>query len=306
LGIAWALTRVGELLGDGTWVERGLALLDGIDEEAGAGATDVMSGYAGAIPVLLDLSRRYARPGWLECAVRWGGELERSAVKSSEGWSWKTIDLPVHFAGRNLTGFSHGTAGIGWALLELFEATHELRFREAAEEAFRYERTHYSVEHENWPDFRDYLRPPGSAAVPNFAAAWCHGAPGIALSRIRAWRLTGSAAARQEAEAAIRTTRRTLETPNAVMGSFSLCHGSGGNADVLLEFDREFNAPELRQVVETVAAQGIEQFEDSRLPWPCGVPGAGETANLMLGISGIGYFYLRLAISEIPTALMIG
>ncbi|HEX3683458.1 MAG TPA: lanthionine synthetase LanC family protein [Bryobacteraceae bacterium] len=306
VGITWALTRVGELLGDGTWVEQGLALLDDIDGQVSAGAIDVMSGYAGAIPVLLDLSRRYGRPAWLERAARWGGELERSAVKSSEGWSWRTIDLPAQLAGRNLTGFSHGTAGIGWAFLELFEATREPRFREAAEEAFRYERTHYSAEHENWPDFRDYLRPPGAPAVPNFGAAWCHGAPGIALSRIRAWRLTGSAEARQEAEAAMRTTRRTLESPNALGGSFSLCHGCGGNADVLLEYDREFQAPELRQVAETVGNQGIEQFEAQRLPWPCGVPGAGETANLMLGLSGIGYFYLRLAKPEIPTALMVG
>jgi len=306
LGIAWALTRVGELLGEAAWVERGLALLDDIDEEVTAGAVDVMSGYAGAIPVLLDLSRRYLRPAWLELAVRWGDELERSAVKSSEGWSWKAINLPAHVAGRNLTGFSHGTAGIGWAFLELFEATHNRHFRDAAEEAFRYERTHYSVEHENWPDFRDYLKPPGSSAAPAFGVAWCHGAPGIALSRIRAWHLTGSAEARQEADAAIRTTKRTLETLNTAMSGFSLCHGSAGNADVLLEFDREFNAPDLRQSAETVAHKAIEQFEDQRLPWPCGVPGAGETANLMLGISGIGYFYLRLANPEIPTVLMIG
>jgi lantibiotic modifying enzyme len=28
------------------------------------------------------------------------------------------------------------------------------------------------------------------------------------------------------------------------------------------------------------------------------VPGAGETPNLMLGLAGIGYFYLRLADSS--------
>jgi hypothetical protein len=42
------------------------------------------------------------------------------------------------------------------------------------------------------------------------------------------------------------------------------------------------------------------------LPWPCGIPGAGEAPGLMLGTAGIGYFYLRLAKPEIPTALRIG
>jgi lantibiotic modifying enzyme len=306
LGIAWALIRVGELLENSAWQEHGIALLDRIDAEITDAGLDVMSGYAGAIPVLLELSRRYARPAWVELALRWGDQLERIAEKSSEGWSWKTFELPGQPAGKNLTGFSHGTAGIGWALFELFEATREPRFRNAAEEAFRYERTHYSAENENWPDFRDFLHAPGSPAAPAFAVAWCHGAPGIALSRLRVWRLTGSPQARQEAEVAVRTTKRTLESPDAVKSGFSLCHGCAGNADVLLEADRTLGAPDLRESAETIGHYGIEQFESQRLPWPCGLPGAGETTSLMLGTSGIGYFYLRLANPKTATVLMIG
>jgi len=306
IGIAWALIRIGELLDDPTWREKGIALLDGIDLGAADAGHDVMSGYAGAIPVLLELSRLYTRPAWVELASRWGDELERTATKSAEGWSWKMIELPGQPAGRNLTGFSHGTAGIGWALFELFEVTREPRFQNAAEEAFRYERTHYSAENENWPDFRDFLRPPGSPDAPNFGTSWCHGAPGIALSRLRAWRLTGNPEALQEAEAAVRTTRRTLESPDAVKAGFSLCHGCAGNADVLIEADRNLGAPDLRAIAEAIGRLGIEQFESQRLPWPCGLPGAGETTNLMLGTAGIGYFYLRLADPKTPTLLMIG
>ena len=163
-----------------------------------------------------------------------GGVGTRGSTDSSEGWSWKTIDIPGQAGLRNLTGFSHGTAGIGWALLELSSATGEARFRSAAEEAFRYERTHYSPEQENWPDFRDFLRAPGGSG-PVFGTAWCHGAPGIALSRLRAWGLTASPQSREEAEAAVRTTTRAVQSPDAVRGGFSLCHGCAGNADVLLE-----------------------------------------------------------------------
>src|SRR5215471_4721355 len=69
LGIAWSLIRVGELLGAAEWEERGVSLLDAIDFQAPDAGLDVMSGYAGAIPLLLTLSRRLARPAWVEAAV---------------------------------------------------------------------------------------------------------------------------------------------------------------------------------------------------------------------------------------------
>jgi len=306
IGVAWALIRVGELLGDSAWQDCGIALLDGLGPVPAEAGLDIMSGCAGAIPVLIQLARRYQRPAWIEMASRWGDQLEGAASKSPEGWSWKTIDIPAQAAGRNLTGFSHGTAGIGWAFFELGEATGEPRFRTAAEEAFRYERTFYSPENENWPDFRDYLRPPGSPPGPMFGTAWCHGAPGIALSRLRAWRLTGDPRAREEAEVAVRTTKRSLELPESVRAGFSLCHGCAGNADVLIEAEGQLGAPDLRAAAEKVGYTGIEQFESQRLPWPCGLQGAGETSNLMLGTAGIGYFYLRLANPAVPTVLMIG
>src|SRR5215472_9005712 len=305
-GVAWALIRVGELLGASEWQERGLGILDGLAAPPDDAAIDLMSGYAGAIPVLIELSRRYDRPAWLELAARWGKRLEQVALKSPEGWSWKTIEPPPVAAGRNLTGFSHGTAGIGWAFYELFGATGEPGFRCAAEEAFRYERTHYNAEHENWPDIRDYLRPPGSPPGPTFGTAWCHGAPGIALSRLRAWRLAGGGELRTEAETAVRTTRKAVDSPEAFRAGFSLCHGCAGNADILLEAARVLEAPDLRASAGRIGQAGIEHFEAQRLPCPCGPHAAGETKNLMLGTAGIGYFYLRLANPALPTMLMIG
>jgi lantibiotic modifying enzyme len=306
LGVAWALHTIAERLGDGEWQKRAIALLDSIEANAHGLELDLMGGCAGAIPVLIELFRRYARSDWMELALRLGVTLEQAAVRSSEGWSWKTLEIPGQPEMRHLTGFSHGAAGIGWAFLELFKATGEKRFREAAEGAFQYERTHYSAENENWPDFRDYLRPPGSPPAPAFGMAWCHGAPGIALSRLRAWRLTGDLRAGQEAEVAVRITQRALESGDPARTGFSLCHGCAGNADIMLEAHRELGAAGLRPLAEKIAYRGIELFESQRLPWPCGVPGAAETANLMLGTSGIGYFYLRLADPNFPTVLMIG
>ena len=40
----------------------------------------------------------------------------------------------------------------------------------------------------------------------------------------------------------------------------------------------------LRLAAERVGWYGIERYRKGRAPWPCGVGGAGETPNLMLGV----------------------
>jgi lantibiotic modifying enzyme len=111
-----------------------------------------------------------------------------------------------------------------------------------------------------------------------------------------------------EAEIAIRTTAATLEdTPSQVNGNYSLCHGDGGNADLLMLADDLLDWPELRQQAEGAGIRALEKFERPRAPWPCGIRREGETPNLLLGLAGIGYFFLRLYDSKtIPTVLLPG
>ena len=90
----------------------------------------------------------------------------------------------------NLTGFSHGAAGIGYALLELYDITKELKFLMAAENAFSYENHWFNKQNNNWPDFgtHDGIRVSKDKNQRlAYSYAWCHGAPGIGLSRIRAY-----------------------------------------------------------------------------------------------------------------------
>ena len=58
--------------------------------------------------------------------------------------------------------------------------------------------------------------------------------PGIALARLRAWQLTGRAEYREQAEAGLRTTAASVGGAMPGMGTWCLCHGTPGNADVLL------------------------------------------------------------------------
>ena len=120
-------------------------------------------------------------------------------------------------------------------------------------------------------------------------------------------KLTGEDAYRREAEAALRTTTRALSVPiYPGQGNYSLCHGSGGNAELLIYASRILNEGSYRQVAEQAGRAGVEQYQKSFSPWPCGVLEGGETPGLMLGLAGIGYFYLRLHDpTRVPSILII-
>jgi len=222
----------------------------------------------------------------------------KAARRTSAGWSWNTLNIDADRRQQDLTGFSHGAAGIGRALLELHHVTGERAFREGAEQAFRYERQWFDPARENWPDFRSlYDLSSGRSGPPGYPVTWCHGAPGIALSRLRAFALTGDSDSLTEAEAATRTTMATVEPPAGGTDdamSFCLCHGAAGNAEVLLIAGELLNRPEYVGICERLGAYGIARYEKEHAPWPCGVTEGGESPDLMLGLAGIGYFYLRL------------
>jgi lantibiotic modifying enzyme len=253
------------------------------------------------IPVMLKLHRRYNKDFFLDIVFQHGEMLLASANRGNEGWSWKTLQMGAE---KDLTGFSHGTAGIAWAFLELHVKFKEQRFLHAAQEALRYERRWYDPQQENWPDFRSLGETGGTTG---FGAAWCHGAPGIGLSRVRAYQILQDATCRAEAEAAIRTTTRTLQTSvQSGQGNYSLCHGNSGNAELLLYAGEVLADKDGMKTVLNVAEDGLQKYQVGRNPWPCGVLNGGETPNLMLGLAGIGYFYLRLHDRKnVPSILLV-
>lgn len=128
------------------------------------------------------------------------------------------------------------------------------------------------------------------------------------MARLRAAQLLGNdPVVLGEAQIAVQTTLGALArpvTPGA--GNYSLCHGAGGNAELLILSADFWNRPDLRATAEGVGVAGIEVFEKPGLPWPCGVANAGETPNLLLGLAGIGYFYLRLhQPDQVPSVLLV-
>lgn len=303
-GIAYSLARIGTLLGNEKLVARSLSEMATLNDIApDKNLIDVIGGSAGAIPALLALGQSHGRADLIETATIHGDHLLNTAMKSEQGWSWDTMQVPGQ---QNLTGHSHGVAGVVTALLELHRVTGEARFRDGALQGLRYERNLFNPAYNNWPDLR--IMNPGAAQQPVYNMAWCHGAPGIGLSRLRDYELLdGDSEIRQEMDAAIQTTAAALSLPwTPGRGNFSLCHGACGNAELLLMAAEQLDRPELRQIAEKVGWEGCQYFGQPELPWPCGVSGAGETPNLMLGTAGIGHYYLRLYNPiSVPSALIV-
>ena len=298
-GIALAAVRAGRLLGDEEMESSGNDLARRCTESRLAGANDLIAGRAGAILALLLLAAGGAH-ALLAVATELGDELIATATRAAAGWSWPPR---AGWRGPGLTGLSHGAAGIGYALLELARVTGEARFRLAAEAAYAYERRWFDPARGNWADLRHGAG--RSRASRAFASAWCHGAPGIALSRLRAAELLPEACYRAEARCALATTRLTVAAALPRPGAdFSLCHGIAGLAEVLLAGagaqDVEVDA--WNEVALEAARTGATRYAAGAKPWPAGA--TGDTPALLVGQAGIGLFYLRRHDPATPSPLL--
>jgi hypothetical protein len=282
-------------------------VIDAVNADAGRPEFDLMAGWAGAITGLLAIPEGIGVPDLDAFAARLGDRLLAAAQPSPAGLSWAgPDDFPVV---HNLTGYSHGAAGVGAAFVELYRATGDDRYRHAAEEAFRYERHWFDAGEGNWPDLRGeptVKRKRRGGPFP-FLSAWCHGAPGIALSRLRAHEVLGDELYYKEAATALQTTReKILRDLPTQTGSYSLCHGFAGNAEVLLRgwqaFGTEFSDDLL--VAHEAARVGIEQYGAKGRPWPC-LNSGEEALPLLVGVAGIGHFLLRLCDPQVPSILLV-
>jgi lantibiotic biosynthesis protein len=306
IGIAFAAVRVAMLLGETGFLNQARVLLQRSSSATHDGSDfDLMSGRAGAIAALVVLNHILDDSSLLDFGVRLGDELLETADKADIGYSWESRGLRNQ---HNLTGFSHGAAGAGYALLELFHATGDSKYRDAASLALQYERHWFDPAIGNWPDFREvpYL-PYRNKRTHTFAAFWCHGAPGIALSRLRGYEILSDPICKAEAVAALNTTRDTLRSAlDTWTGNFSMCHGLAGNAEVLSYATRILGLErgEDAELALNVANYGIERYSRRQAPWPCGTH-VGETPNLMLGLAGIGHYYLRLHQPSVPSILIL-
>jgi type 2 lantibiotic biosynthesis protein LanM len=297
-GVIYCMAHLATLWNDPSLIEESVGYMTRLrefiedDQEL-----DIMGGAAGGILSLLSLHRAAPSRNVLETAIQCGEVLVARAVAAEPG-----AGLPPRMAASGpLTGFSHGTAGAALALLELAECTSIQRFRQSAFSMLEYERHLFSPAEGNWPDLRVFNRrgaegPSGPAA---FMVAWCHGAPGIGLSRLRMLRLIDDAAMRTEIERALETT-----VSRGFGLNHSLCHGDLGNLEAVLEANRVLAGSEWTEHLERLLVRVVSSTTESG--WRCGNPLGLESPELLTGLAGIGYELLRIADPDrVPSVLAL-
>ncbi len=249
---------------------------------------DTISGSAGATLGLLNLYQASSDPAVLDQATALGYHLLINRTKSDSGFrAWATLE------GKLATGFSHGAAGIAYALLRLYKTTQDPNFLEAAEEAIAYERSLFYPSAGNWQDVRE--------KKPSFMTTWCHGAPGIGLGRLGGLKILDTPEIRQEIAVALNTTQKL-----GLQNLDHLCCGNFGRMEVLLVGATKLSSTELLETVQKQAATVVARAKQvgafylfPELPADVYNPGFFQ------GTAGIGYELLRLVYPEsLPSALL--
>ncbi len=317
IGIAYAVNKCGQIFNNEEYLKTALGLvLEMRGNESKDIGIDMIAGAGGAIPIILQLAEYYNNDQLFEIAFDLGENLIRTANYELTGWSWGSNR---ETQARNLCGYAHGAAGIGHALLELYNASGSNYFLYAAEQAFIYERQFFNPQENNWPDFRhgelglyyyyesrEQLRERAKNGEfgpyqNKYMSAWCHGAPGIGLSRLRAYELLKDNIYKVEAERAIENTIKSISIEQQ---NYSMCHGALGNAETLIYGYQVLDNPDYLNKAEEIAIKGWESAEKINKPWRCGTMNSMSDPSFMLGEAGIGYYFLKLVNIDTPSLLI--
>lgn len=218
--VAYATALAGHFLEDDRLIAEGVELArtvsaDAIDADV---VLDINGGAAGALAALLAVHELRRDDRLLALADRCVSRLSAAQIETGpdEG-AWRASDDE-----RARAGFAHGAAGIAYALSRWTTHSADAAVREAVHRAWRFERRLFEANDGVWPT----TRRDGARLV---MAAWCHGAPGIALARACAPPEVADALVRDEIAAA---ATQTLSASDAQLDH--LCCGNAGRADILL------------------------------------------------------------------------
>ncbi|RPK12626.1 type 2 lanthipeptide synthetase LanM family protein [Priestia endophytica] len=247
---------------------------------------DLISGTAGALVVLIRYYEMTGDNETLLLARKCSTHLLSQAIKTEQGLTWKGV------AGMPLTGFSHGNAGIIFALHLFYQYCPEKEVEEGIKEGLKFENS-YCV-NGNWIDLR---KPQEEAA----SSAWCHGAPGILLSRIE----LSNSSIPQVAEQAQADMDKALGSifVDGFGREQSLCHGDVGNSMILLDYGRKMKDEKMIHISRNLLAESIMSKENGA--YQCGIGKTAETPNLMVGFAGMVYGMIYAYHDKLPNLLTL-
>lgn len=298
--VIYSLLSAGQLLDDNSLLEAAARGVEAFDQGmiSDARFDDVVFGLAGAVLAMLTFHRWHPVGSALTAARMCGQRLcERAISVGPSAVGWRDVYGSVS------TGFSHGSAGIGFALLRLFQATGEERFRQTAEEAFNGIQMAMQNDAGNW----SRVIATTQEAQPECGFGWCHGAPGIALFLSVACDVISSPSIHHAFDIArqklLSLGRGSVDhlccgTLGRTLIALTLCDGGH------IELARLLKNHAL-QMATGVLTAGEREGGYRLIP---NLPRGVVSLGLMQGLAGIGYAFLKLRDTgrELPDVLQLG
>ena len=258
---------------------------------------DIISGSAGIGLTLLSLGQELRRPELINLAVQAGTDLLARSMPAAHGRYW----LHEIGAEKQYPNFSHGTAGIAYFLLKLYEQTGEKRFMDTAIDGANYLKSIAS------------LNPPTRCLLPHelpeqndlFYLGWCHGPAGtdrffyelFAVTSDSQWKTFANAAA----DSVLHSGIPEKETPG-YWNNLSRCCGAVAVGEFFLARYRLNKESTDRAFAIRIAdyLKNCAQADSGGLKWiqaenriePDNVQ---AQTGLMQGAAGIGLYFIHLA-----------
>lgn len=276
---AHALFRLGQSLGEAAWRSAAceeLVRLSAFNDSDQI--FDLVAGSAGYVGVLLDVYRATGESALREPAIAAAELLLRKRVLCDVG-----IALPPRKGDRALTGLSHGAAGLGFALLQIGAEFGREDMLCAGFAAYDYENSLHDPAILGYPDFRAHL----AQEKPADSGAWCHGAPGIVLSRIAM-----PPHLRREADQQTITRYWEGASRAPLAPGDCLCHGEIGNVELfVVSGQRDGNAGHAVLARQRISTAILRKRQTGS--WRCGAIPRVFVPGAMIGEAGIGYGLIR-------------
>lgn len=305
LGASFILAKCATLLNDQDLLHKSLdiALRIGpvLDTEYMQNTNDLLKGISGILYGLTGLYHISQSNEILDLIKRCIDHLVDNCHFTRKGIYWDREYNQV----KGLCGMSHGVSGIATVLLEVGHYFNNETLKNIAFFAFDYENSYYDQNQNNWRDLRigaysmEYYEYYRQSYLNNqkenfyrtqYMNAWCHGAPGVGLSRVRAIELT---AARVYIRDLHRAIRKCSTASYLTHESLTLCHGLGGIIDLYLEASHVLKDKRLRLLANKTFSDFITFKSADK--YKSGFEDHYEIdTSLFNGIAGIGHLCLRL------------
>jgi lantibiotic modifying enzyme len=258
--------------------------------------SDLISGTAGIGLALIQLGARTGRNELLELAKGAGDRLLSVAQESAKGIHWTRSAA----GSKEYPNFSHGTAGIGYFLAELYEATNDGRYRLSALAAGHYLQSIVSkVESCEHLIFHD------NANGRNlFYLGWCHGPAGTGRFFYRLYQLTNDPGwltlVRNQATTLMASGIPERQTPG-YWNNVSQCCGAAGVGEFFLGLFRATRDRSYLAFAERVAGYLIAraETETNGVKWTQAERRIEPErlvaqSGLMQGAAGVGLFLVHV------------